>query len=168
MQKPYFEEIKIGWGDAQYPFDCQISDNRKKDFIIDPLALLLKYYIFSHRCLGGECCSHGIWHYKCLRSPSLLQKGYRHIHCVKSLIPDTKYVQTVFEMGIFFPHMAIYPIKLFKANSWILLNTKIDERYLGVNKNYGLNSGTDRSVIYFFVIVLSKNVVLGTGTVQRK
>ncbi len=59
MQKPYFEEIKIGWGDAQYPFDCQISDNRKKDFIIDPhwhYYIEILYFLSGQAkvLLGGE------------------------------------------------------------------------------------------------------------------
>ena len=187
MQQPYFEEIKIGWGEAQYPFDCQISDNRKKDFIINShwhYYIEILYFLSGQAkvLLGGE------WHIAskndlvfinaCEVHSITAEKGEDTRYIVLKFDPEILHMsKSVFEMKYILPLTLgnVSYQKIFKSEE---LNSTIIPRLMNEtynefqDKEYGFELAVQTGICNIFLWVIRywerKGIILETGTMLKE
>lgn len=187
MEQPYFEEIKIGWEKAQYPFDCTISDNKKRDFLIKPHW---HYYIEILYFLSGKAkvLLDGEWHIvhkndlvfinACEVHSIIADKGEDTRYIVLKFDPEILYMsKSVFEMKYILP-LTLGDIsyqKVFRSqelHSTIIPDLMKDIYREFHEKRYGFELAVQTGICNIFLWVIrhwkQSGVVLETETVLKE
>lgn len=187
MQQPYFEEIKIGWGEAQYPFDCQISDNRKEDFIINShwhYYIEILYFLSGQAkvLLGGEWYIASkndlVFINACEVHSITADKGEDTRYIVLKFDPEILHMsKSVFEMKYILPltlgnvsYQKIFKSKELSATIIPRLMNEIYNEFQ--NKEYGFELAVQTGICNVFLWVIryweKKGIVLETGIMLKE
>lgn len=187
MQQPYFEEIKIGWGDAQYPFDCQISHNKKKDFLINPhwhYYIEILYFLSGQAkiLLGGQC-------YLANKGDMVFINACEVHSIIAERDVDTKYIVLKFDPEILYMSKSVFEMKYILPLTWgnisyqkIFKSQELDSTIIPrlmkdiyrefQHKKYGFELAVQTGICNIFLWVIryweKKSIVLETGTVLKE